>query len=141
MKIRNFELKDFGDFLLSEELVGKKSRFRSRFVKLANEQLALIDSERIDLLKQYAKKDENKQPVLEDDGNSYKMEESDRNEFLNEYYNLMNEEFVVEENEANKEMLLVIKDVVLNTERSFSGQQAMQYDRWCEIVESMYPES
>ena len=47
----------------------------------------------------------------------------------------MLEEWVIELSEENKDMLLTLKDSILNLDIILKGKEAMQYDRWCEILE------
>lgn len=136
MKIRNFEIKDFGAFLMGESLSGRKSRMRTRFVKLLDERLKQIEDERLSLLKEFAEVDENGEMKMDERGMAVMSDEQSA-KFQAEYADLMNEEWVVDQTEERRDMLLTIKDCVLNTERTFSGQEAIQYDRWCEIVEGI----
>jgi predicted nucleotide-binding protein (sugar kinase/HSP70/actin superfamily) len=51
---------------------------------------------------------------------------------------LMNQTFDLPTNtDENKVMMNVVKNAVLNVERTFSGSEAMQYDDFCELVEQM----
>jgi hypothetical protein len=136
VRIRNSEIRDFAMFLLDEKLSGKKSRMRTRFIKLLDERLKQIDEERLALLKEFAELDENGNVKTREDGTAI-MSDENMAKFQVEFAELMNEEFVIDETEERREMLLTIKDIVLNTEKEFSGQSAFQYDRWCEIVEAI----
>ncbi len=49
----------------------------------------------------------------------------------------MSEEWIIEKNEERKDMLLTLKDAVLNLDIVLKGKKAMEYDRWCEIAESI----
>lgn len=139
MRIKNIMLDKFANFLMDFELKGKESRMRTRFVKVLAEQIQTNKEEGEDLVKQYADLDESGEPKLtEKDGKSYyNISKEKQAEYNREYFIFMNEEFVIEENEANKEMLLLIKDIILNCEMTFKGVEAIEYDTWCELVEGL----
>lgn len=139
MKIKHIMLEKFANFLMSFELKGKDSRMRTRFVKVLAEKIQLVQQEGDDLVKQYADLDESGEPKLtENDGKSYyNISKEKQVEYNREYFIFMNEEFVIEENETNKEMLLLIKDIILNCEMTFKGVEAIEYDTWCELVEGL----
>jgi hypothetical protein len=137
MKMFNYEIDMFLIFLFEQAANAKDSRMRTRFRNLALEHKKLVDSERIDLAKQYSYKDENgeAQTVEKEDGSSaFKIK--DQEAFAKEYSILMNEEFIIEETEERKDMLNSIRNIVLNTEATFKGEEALIYDRYCDIVES-----
>lgn len=137
MRIKNFEIKPFIDFLMNLELIGKKSRMRTRFVKLLMERQMLINEEHQELLKQYSELDEEGNPkVVEKDGELL-YDVKDKISFTREYNILLNEDFVIEETEDKKEMLLTVQDIVLNCEMMFKGAEALLYDRFCEILEEI----
>ncbi len=137
MKIRNHEIKGFVDFLMELELKGKESRLRTRFVKLLIERQNLIEEEHQQLIIQYSNLDENGFPkIIERDGQKM-YDVVDIISFNREYNILLNEEFVIDESEERKEMLLLIKDIILDCDKTFKGEEAIRYDRYCQIVEDI----
>lgn len=139
MKLLNIEVQGLYDFLLSLELSGKQNRMRTRFCKLLANQLQQIEEDKADLIDQFVAKDEDGKPIFEKlpDG-KVKYHLRDTEGFAREFNILMREEFVIEETEEVKDMLLTVKDIVLNLDKSFSGQEALQYDRYCEVFENIY---
>lgn len=138
MKMRNEDLIGFVDFIMNEEVTPKLSRMRSRFVKIAKERIQQNDEDRMEIIKQYCEVDEQGElvTVTDEEGNArYKIENMD--EFNKEFSELMSEYFIVEDNETNKEMLECVKAIVHNTTKMLKGQEALQYDRWCDIVEGL----
>lgn len=139
MIIKNYEVAPLGRFLFDLKLKGKESRMRTRFINILEKQLELINRERELLLSDYSKKDENgesiteyneelkKDVVLLEDGETYN----------NEVLKLMNEDFIIEETADKIDMLQTVQGIVLNVDLEFSGQEAMQYDRFCQIVEDI----
>lgn len=136
MKIQNGEIKAFSEFLLSLELKGKQSRMRTRFIRILEQQLRMVSVEYKLLVQEYAHLDENKEPktIMLNDVEVFDMK--DLPSFQAEYEELMKEEFVILRDESNEEMLQAIAQMVLDCDSTFSGEQALQYDRFCDIVES-----
>jgi hypothetical protein len=137
MRIKNIEIEPFIKFLMSFELKGRESRLRTRFAKLLMERLKLINEENMDLIRQFGNKDENGNiKIVERDGKRY-YDVVDKDAYNREYFILMNEDFVIDETEERKEMLLFIKELILNCDMTFKDEEALEYDRWCEIVEEI----
>ncbi len=136
LTMKNFELKVFGDFLYELSLKGKESRMRSRFIALIEAQLELIQKERDILLKDYAKTDENGEVITEQDenGNPF-MLIGDATTFNLEMAKLMQEEFIIEIKDDNREMLRIVAEAVLNVDKEFSGFEAESYNRLCDVLE------
>jgi len=138
MKLKNHEINGFVQFLMRLDLEGKESRMRTRLVKILVERMQMIEEERIQMVQKYAEKNEDGTPIIvtnEDGGSAYQV--SDMGAFANEYAVLMNEDCIIDNNEERKDMLLTVKDAVLNTKIKFSGQDAFDYDRYCDIVETV----
>ena len=137
MKLYNYEVESFAEFLLSLELGGKQSRMRTKLCKVLVDRIKEVDDDRLSLAKEFALKEKDGEtPISEalDDGRTvFKID--DEEGFSREYNVLMREEFIIENTEDKKDMLETVKEAILNTNQVFSGQSALQYDRWCEIVE------
>lgn len=137
MEFKNYELKGLGEFLSDNKLSGKKSRMRTRFVKLLNTQLVeVIDKERIEMIKEYADKDSNGKLIFIDNDNFIpSMSELNRIQFDIEFNSLLKESFYIEENDSNKEMITTVAHVMLDSYVELSGEDALLYDQWCEKFE------
>lgn len=139
MILKNAEIEGLLNFLMNVELVGGDSRLRTRFCRLLMERQALIQGEHADLIKQFAKFDEEGVPIAiydEQMGKDiYDIEE--REKFQIEYTSLMVEDYIIDNSEERKEMLLKVKNVILDCQDVFKGAEALKYDRWCEIAESI----
>lgn len=133
--MRNHEIKGFVEFLMLEELTGKFSRMRTRFAKIALAQLEQIDQERMILIQQFSFLQEDGKPKVDPNTNEFMLR--DKEKFADEYFELMSELFIIEEWEERKEMLEAVNHIVLNTTRTFKGEEALKYDRWCDIVENI----
>jgi hypothetical protein len=138
MKLKNYEIDAFTKLLYDMKLKGKESRMRTRLVKQLDEySRGVIAVERSELIAQYAEKDEQGQIVLNEDKTQAILSEDTIPEFNAEYSILMNEQYVIEENETNKEMLLNVAQSVLNCDIELSGNEAIMYDNWCEGLEEL----
>jgi hypothetical protein len=135
MRMLNRELKDFVQFLMNIELAGKQSRMRSRFVKVVADRLQEMEEFRMSLVEKYA----NKEPdgSISIVGSVYDFPDDKRALFDTEYEEVLSEQFILDDTEERIDMLHTIKDAILNVETKFSGVSALQYDRWCDIVEAI----
>jgi hypothetical protein len=135
MKIKNGDIEDFATFLLSFKLKGTENRMRNRLVRKLQEHLNVIQDEHKDLLDEYCKKDEegNFQTTIKDGKKIYDID--DVLSFQSEFQKLMNEEFILLNDESNEQMFSTVKDIVLNCDKEFSGKEALEYEIYCEILE------
>lgn len=138
MKLKSKYIKGFMDFLMSLELAGKQSRMRTRFCKLLDEKMVQMENERFELIQQFGKKDEIGELLQSEDDKGNKVYQiDDIPNFTKELNILMNEDFYIDETMERKEMLMTIKDLVLDCELTFKGEDAIAYDIWCEAVEEI----
>lgn len=139
MKLKNIEVEPLANFLMKFELKGKESRLRTKFVRLLTEVQQQINKDNYELIKEYANLDEDKEPKkVERDGKFfYDIKPELKREYNKEYIVLMEEDYIVDETENNKEMLSFIKEAILNCEMTFKGREAIEYDRYCDIVEEI----
>jgi hypothetical protein len=138
MKMRNYEIKDFANYLLGLELVGKQSRMRTKFCKLLETQLEEVDKDRLVLAHEFADKNEDGTPKTEEKEDGSKVFViPNQEEFNREYVELLNEEFHIVNNSDKHDMIETIKNIVLNTDQTFSGVEAVKYSRWCDILDEV----
>ena len=137
MIMKNYEVKAFGEFLYDMKLNSKSSRMRSRMVTLLEEHLMMVNKERDELVKDYAKRDEEGEIVTEEHDGKMAYVLDNPQEYNMAVTVLMNEDFILEETESRMEMLHTVRDVVLDYDEELSGDDAMMYDRFCEIVEDI----
>lgn len=137
MRMKNIEVEPLVEFIMKFELKGKESRMRTRFARLLSERIQMVNEEHQQLLKNYSNLDEDGNViVLEREGKSF-YDVVDKQKFSREYFLLMNEDYVIDLNEERKEMLILVKELILDCEMTFKYEEALQYDRWCEIVEQI----
>lgn len=134
MKLYNGEIDKLVNFLLEEALDRIQTRLRARFINLVKNRVDEFNKEVQDIQYKYAEKDEYGEIKIVD----IMITILDQNSFNKEYNEIALEEFVIDELESNRSVLLAIKNIVLNTKREeFKGIKAMEYERWCEIVEQI----
>ena len=138
MRMFNIEIEPFINFLMELELPAKQSRMRTRFCKLGIERLKLLEEEKMEIIKKHGNIDENGEvKQVKDEQGRLVWDIKDKDGFNADYKELMMEEWVLDLNEEKKDMLLTLKDSVLNLDITLKGKEALQYDRWCEIVEQI----
>ncbi|MFB0831560.1 hypothetical protein ACEU2D_18395 [Brevibacillus laterosporus] len=138
MKLANYELPTLYKILYELELTGKQSRMRTRFCKVLGLGINETEEEKDKLIRQYAKYDENEQIVTQKnkDGKDLIILK-DVATFNRELDILMREDFILDETEERKEMLLTVSDILLNIDTPFSKEDAHYYDRFCEVFENL----
>ncbi|RXZ78204.1 hypothetical protein EBB07_29560 [Paenibacillaceae bacterium] len=139
MKLYNYELNPFVEFLFNLKLIDKKSRMRSRFINLLLEKVKQLELDYKILLEQYGEKNEKGELLkvdTEDGKTGYKI--NDIQSFQSANQELMSEEIILEVTEERKDMFLTVIDSILNCGIEFEGTEAVQYDRWCEIIEQIH---
>ncbi|MCY9737446.1 hypothetical protein M5X17_27475 [Paenibacillus alvei] len=137
MIVKNHELVGFINFLMDLNLIGKQSRMRTRFCKALIEKQQRFNEEYELLINESVEKDENGLPIkVEQEDGQLGLKLKDPSLFASERDELFNESNVFTPTEDTEEMFNVVRDVVLNTDKMFSGKEAIEYDRYCEIVES-----
>ena len=141
VRMKNSEIKVLEDFLIDSnndlKLKGRVSRYRTRFVKLLEDQLTSVREEHASIIKQYANLDDNGEPKTKDvEGDSvYDIDNEKMLEFAKEYEDLMAEDFVIVVDESNRKMVKSVRDAILDCELEFYGESAFVFDRLCDIIE------
>ena len=152
LKIKNHHLMGLGTWLNEQQLQGRASRARTRFVGDIQAKLSELEKERISLCEQFAEKDETGAVKKEtvDDAERYIFSDIGQKEFADEYRDLLTEDWIVDITDANRDMVSVITSIVLDTEYRFGPRegetpqqsefrvrQMNDYPHWCEAFEHM----
>jgi len=137
MRLYAYEINTFIDFLFHLKLAGTKSRMRSRFLTLLAEYSKRHESEINKLLHEYADKDEQGQLIQIQENNSTRYSIANMEQFDQEYQELAREEIVLDLTAERQIMLETVRDAVLECEDIFEGNEAIRYNRWCDIVEGI----
>jgi hypothetical protein len=141
MRLPNHLIAPFTEFLLSLELPFRQSRLRSKLVKQARLHLQELQGFEQELIEKYGDKDETGKLVTTPQENgSVQITVTNKENveaYNKEYSTLMREDWVIDESESNKDMLLTMRDVILNYEGTLSGEQAMQFDVYADAFENL----
>jgi len=130
VKIENGRLGQAIDLLFNLSLKGKQSRHRTKFIKLLAQRLKEVEEQRIELAKEHAEKNEKGEPKVSDD----QFEIKDKQAFAKDIKELYEEELIIEGGN-HQDTLNTVKEILLNCEEEFSGQQADVFDYLCEQFE------
>ncbi len=134
------------------QLVGKESRMRTRFINILSKRMEENQEVHNEIIKKFANKDDKGAPKRKGEGTTatWDIPEEKTAEADKEYAGLIEEELVIDVLEGNKEMLKVMREVVLNTSYVFGPKeggspnenvakyrQSQDYEKWCESFEEM----
>ncbi|HLQ75180.1 MAG TPA: hypothetical protein VK107_03960 [Alloiococcus sp.] len=121
IKFKNKDVQSVSNFLLNEvSLKGKKNIHRMRVVKELETHAKRFSDEELELLKEYAKTDDNDEFIRNEQGN---LDIDDVKGFKEQQKELMNEEVTIEG--ANLESALnTVKDIVMDYNKELSGDNA-----------------
>lgn len=132
MKLKNWMLKPMTEMIGNLTLKGKVSRHRTKFVNTLIELEKEKEEDRIELLREYAMKDENGDMVVDENNNVKFNSEEDVLEYQKDYQELMNEEPLINISEETKE---VVTKLMLDGDFEVGGNNAQAYDSICEMLE------
>lgn len=143
MIIKNYEISELYAFLFNLILKGKESRMRTRFLKLLEDQLNLVNQERQQLVADYADKDDNGEVLYNKEFVDNKeieipiFDKDAEKEVQRQILTLLHEDFIIEETADKLDMLQVLQEILLNLDLEFTGKKATLYNRYCEIFEDI----
>lgn len=139
-------------WLSNQNLHGKASRARTRFLKSIQPRLAELDEERKKLAEEHTEKkqvkegdkkvekivyldEKGKDTTDSGTGRTYKIK--DIPAFNKAYAEYLNEDFIIDVTPSNREIIYEVKDLLLSTQDEFKGGMADIYDSWCESFENI----
>jgi hypothetical protein len=137
MIIKNHELEKFIIFLHELNLDSTPSRMRTRFKKLLMDKYELFNSEKVEIGKQYAKKDDQENPIMIESNGQQIFDIEDKVSATREMNVLLHEEVVIDETHERRQMLESIKETILTYPFKGLGDSADTYDRLCELFEGV----
>lgn len=132
VKIENQKLGQAVNLLFTLPLKGKQSRHRSKFIKELEVKLKDFSDQERELLKEHCNLDEEGNPKTIENGTKWDVKNLDL--FTIDRTELYEEERVFEGGDAQG-MIKTLKDVLLNCDREWCGQDAVIYDYLCEKFE------
>ena len=137
MKFKNYEIDGLCKFLYEIELSGKSSRMRTRFVRLLESYLTnVIQADRKAMFNEYAMKDESGEFLLNETQTEVILIPEKQDKFHAEMNELMNEDFILDETDANREMILITGNALFECDIKLNKEDAIIYDKWCEEFEN-----
>ena len=153
-KLKNRYLSGLVQWLALQQLNGKESRERTRFINVCQERLKEISGFYQGLMEKYIKKgkDGKYETRINESGEQvFKFRtKKEEDEYVKEITDLNEEEFKLELTEINKEMLGIIKKIVLETDYKFGPKEndsldnkvrdmriAVEYNEWAESLEAL----
>lgn len=126
-------------WLNSQPLQGQMSRRRTQFATLLNQATTQADKKRIELLTQFADKDENGKPktFIDGENNEEKFDITEENEkkYVELFNEFLSQSFVLHFDIDQVNLYQTIKELVLGTDYKFSGQMANEFELWCQAFE------
>lgn len=132
MKLINYEVPRLADLLFNLPLKGKESRMRTRLVLQLDEYIKnTLQREEYALILEYGMKDEADEPMIDEDSGGYILVQETAQEYHKEHNAIQNEDYYIEENGQNKEMLLSVAESVINCDLALTGEMATLWDKWC----------
>jgi len=131
LSIKNYLL-EFTYKLLDMPLHGKELIARNKFVKILADKMRELEIGRIDLIKEYAKKDKDGKPKIKKESNEFDLSEENLTKFQVEYTNLLKSEAIIDILDSNREEIKIVGDIILNSKREFGIQEGEQYLEICE---------
>lgn len=142
VKIKNGEIEFYSTWILNNlSLSGKRSRMRMKFLSILDKQYVEFRKYHIELLKDHCSLDEVGNPKVVKKDSRDVFDIIDEEKFHNEYMELALEEFTIEENDQNKEMLIILKTSIEECETEFIGQAALDYEHVCVLFDRIYGQS
>ena len=126
-------------------LHGKASRARTRFLRLINDRVTEIAEETKKIAEDHCEKNKTGRLIfLDKDGKdtteqkkgvNYKVIKAEKfDEAMSEY---RNEEYKIDITSSNSETIYGVRDIILNTQEEFSGNQAVLYDEISQALEDI----
>lgn len=135
MKILIHELEYAIKFLNRLKLVDFSSRMRTRFVNILSERFRQYREEYLQLVKEHSHLDDEGNPIVITQGEIQRFDIIDFEAFNVALEPLLNEEFIIEITESNKNMFKSVTNSVLNCGIEFEGNEHFHYASLCERFE------
>lgn len=166
LSLKNCQVLPLAEWLNKLILIGKESRFRTRFVKTLTDRLEEVEKTRTELCEKYSAVDAEgkrvyfKKPVEgvktspdgtevkfelppeettdESEKSAYKIAEDKVDDFNKEYNDYMGESFVLDVLASNSDTVHGVKKLLLETTDTFvGGGDAVLYDELCTAFEAL----
>lgn len=136
--IKRKYLSGLANWLATQKLNGPASRARTKFINLLADAIERADKERKDLIDEFGEKEngELKKVKGEKGDENYVIPDDQISTFNTEVGVVYDREAEITAPEIAP-VLMIIKNLVLNTEEKIGPEYALQYDKWCEAFEKL----
>ncbi|RJE90646.1 hypothetical protein D3P07_00615 [Paenibacillus sp. 1011MAR3C5] len=124
-------------FLYELKLIDYHSRMKTRFIKLLTERFQQYKDEYFELVKEHAHLDEDGEPLLIEDSTQPRYDIKDMDKFKLALIPLLEEEFIIDVNEHNENMMKSVTKSILHCGLSFGGQDQFLYESLCSKFEEL----
>lgn len=124
-------------FLYELKLVDYHSRMKTRFLKILTDRFQQYKEEYFELVKQHSRLDEQGEPVIIEEASAKRYDIVDLEQFKQALVPLFHEEFFIEINDNNRNMIQSVAHSVLHCGLSFGGQDQFQYESLCDKFEQL----
>lgn len=135
-KVSSFQLKNkmlkFFNHLIDVPLHSEQAVARNRISKLVKEKFDEFEADRLDLIEKYAKRDDNKEKMLDAEGVNFLLE--DQAGFERDWEILRNNVALFDVLPSNRQYWRSIRDVVKNTKLEMDIELT---DMWEELIEAL----
>ena len=142
ISIKRFAIQPLSLWINGQPLIGKESRFRSRFLRAIAPLLEEYEKGRVEICERHAEKDANGSPIFIDekgeitDARRGNFKIADDAALQKEFAVFLNENCIIDVTPSITDCVDYISSLVLNTQAQFSGREAIMYDAWCEAFEA-----
>ena len=154
LRVKNAQIHEFCGWLNDLHLEPTISRVRTQFIERCKKHLnEYVEKERIEIIRKYANKDEEGNPIVIIDSTGRKLYDipPEKNDKMNNEYNeLLQGNFVVPIDENTTEMVKIMKKVVLEPEYRFGPREgdamnirkakvelSIKYHEWCKSFDEL----
>lgn len=138
LKLSNYEVGALAEFIHNLTLKAKQSRWRTKFYnELAKHHNEMKNFE-YELLKEYANLDEDGNiKFVDKEKGLVDIPTENTQKYQKHLAELLNEEFILECNEANKKMIIVVAEILLEGDFDVTPEMAGFYALWCDKFEEV----
>ena len=154
LRIKNVHIHEFCGWLNDLYLEPIASRIRTTFIEMCTNHLNnYVEKERIEIVRKYASKDEEGNPIMILDAQGRKLYDipPEKNAEMNvEYNELLQGDFIIQIDDKNVEMIKIIKKIVLEPEYRFGPREgdpmnikkakvelSTKYNEWCKAFSGL----
>lgn len=138
------------DWLMEQNLHGQASRSRIRFIRQIRDRIEEVMGEKTRLLEQYSKNKKGKVVYVTEKGGEttekpaqgveyrYNVKGKNIEKFIEDWQNYLQEDYLIDVTEGNKDIINGVKDILLNTTDEFKGEEAVRHDLMCQAFEEVW---